>query len=106
VALAEVVGQRVLRALKAREVKTLGSVLVGMLLTGALVSMLWILEPVCCGGLLAVLLSSVGLGAVFHTRFGRQPCRRGQSLSGGAGSALPPEAMDDEAGRPDVPAAP
>jgi cytoskeletal protein CcmA (bactofilin family) len=108
VGLAEVVGQRVLHALKAREVKTLGSVLVGMLLTAALVAMLWIVEPVCCGWLLAVLLSSIGLGAVFHTRFGRQGCqpgRSGASLST-AGGPLPAEAMDDEAGRPDVPAAP
>ncbi|NLF11830.1 MAG: polymer-forming cytoskeletal protein [Anaerolineaceae bacterium] len=105
VGLAEVVGQRVLHALKAREIKTLGSVLVGMLLTGALVAMLWIVEPVCCGWLLAVLLSSVGLGAAFHTRFGRQPCQRGQAVAP-AGDTLPPEAMDDEAGEPDVPAAP
>jgi hypothetical protein len=105
VGLAEVVGQKVLRALKAREVKTLGSVLMGMLLTGALVGMLWILEPVCCGWLLAVLLSSVGLGAVFHTRFGRQACQRGQG-TGSVGGPLPPEDMDDEVGRPDVPAAP
>lgn len=103
--LAEVVGQRVLHALKAREIKTLGSVLVGMLLTGAVVAMLWIVEPVCCGWLLAVLLSSVGLGAVFHTRFGRQPCQRGQAPAS-AGDTLPLEAMDDEAGEPDVPAAP
>ncbi len=106
VGLAEVVGQRVLNALKAREAKTLGSVLVGMLLTGAVVAILWILEPVCCGWLLAVLLSSVGLGAVFHTRFGRQPCRGAHAAAAPAGGLLPPEAMDDEAGRPDVPAAP
>ena len=106
VGLAEVIGQRVLRALRAREVKTLGSVLMGMLLTGAVVAMLWILEPVCCGWLLAVLLSSVGLGAVFHTRFGRQDCQRGHAVATAVGGPLPPEAMDDEAGRPDVPAAP
>jgi cytoskeletal protein CcmA (bactofilin family) len=108
VGLAEVVGQRVLHALKAREIKTLGSVLTGMLLTGALVAMLWIVEPVCCGWLLAVLLSSIGLGAVFHTRFGRQGCQPGRTgaANSAAGGPLPPEAMDDEAGRPDVPAAP
>jgi hypothetical protein len=109
VGLAEVVGERVLYALKAREARTLGSVLLGMLLTGALVAMLWIWQPVCCGGLFAVLLTSVGLGAVFHTRFGRQPCSRGRASGAVAtapGGPLPPEAMDDEAGRPDVPPAP
>ena len=97
VGLAEVVGRRVLRALRAREIRTLGAVMLGMLLTGAVVSMLWLVQPLCCGSLLAVLLSSLGLGAVFHTRFGRHDCQR---LSTQA-SPLPADAMDDEAGRPD-----
>ncbi|MCL7454384.1 MAG: polymer-forming cytoskeletal protein [Anaerolineae bacterium] len=95
VALAEVIGQRVTGLLRASNVKTLGNVLVGLIITVLVAALLWILKPICCGWPFVILLSSVGLGAVFHTRFGRQSCQ--------AMGALPPEAMDEEVGRPDQP---
>ena len=100
VALAEVVGQKVTRLVRATNVKPLGNVLVGLIITVLLATFFWILKPVCCGWPSVILLSSVGLGAVFHTRFGRQPCQQAAAATSGA---LPPEAMDEEAGQPDQP---
>jgi hypothetical protein len=98
VALAELIGQKVLRALKARDVRPLGAVLVGLLITVPLAAILWVAEPLCCAWPFVILLTSLGLGAVFHTRFGRQGC---QSPAGP--DALPMEAMDEEEGLPDGP---
>jgi hypothetical protein len=111
VALAQLVGQRVLKVLKARDVKPLGAALVGLLTTVSVAAILWILQPLCCAWLFVLLLSSLGLGAVVHTRFGRESCRASQAAAApatppAAPDALPPEAMDDEAGQPDVPPTP
>ena len=100
VALAEVVGQKVSRLVKAHNMKPLGNALIGLAITVLLASFFWILKPVCCGWPFVILLSSLGLGAVFHTRFGKQPC---QQAAAATSEALPPEAMDDEAGQPDQP---
>lgn len=101
VGLAELIGQKVLKALNARDVKPLGAVLVGLLMTVPLAAILWIAEPLCCAWPFVILLTSLGLGAVFHTRFGTQGCQSSKSSAGP--EALPMEAMDEEAGRPDGP---
>jgi hypothetical protein len=103
VGLAEVVGRKVVSLLKGGEVKRLGAVLLGLLVTVPLVAILWVLKPVCCAWPFAILLVSVGLGSVVHTRFGRQPCQQAQAPAGDG--PLPPEAMDEEAGQPDEPPA-
>jgi hypothetical protein len=100
VALAEVVGRKVTRLMKAGNVKPLGNALVGLIITVLVAAFFWILKPVCCGWPFIILLSSVGLGAVFHTRFGRQPCQHAAAASS---EVLPPEAMEEEAGQPDQP---
>lgn len=114
VGLARKVGERVLNLLGIRGVTPLVAVLAGMLITVPIAALLWIVKPVCCAWPFIVLLTSVGLGAVFHTRFGTQEC-------GTATPVLVPEesvveatptdvdllsldAMDDEVGRPDQPA--
>jgi hypothetical protein len=99
VALAELIGQKVLRALKARDVRPMGAVLVGLLITVPLAAILWVAEPLCCAWPFVILLTSLGLGAVFHTRFGKQGCRSTKT----GPDALPMEAMDEEAGLPDGP---
>jgi cytoskeletal protein CcmA (bactofilin family) len=118
VSLAELIGQRVLTVLKVRDVKPLGTTLVGLLVTVSVTAMFWVLKPVCCAWPFAILVSSVGLGAVVHTRFGRENCLTptapepvvtgpvitGDPLAGD--QALPAEAMDDETGQPDVPPVP
>jgi hypothetical protein len=101
VALAEIVGRKVLQVIKVDNVKSLGAVLVGLLLTVALAGTLWLFEPLCCGWPFIILLTSIGVGAVIHSRFGKQQCT-GASAPAEAG-VLPIEAMDEEAGQPDVP---
>ncbi|MGD8626303.1 MAG: polymer-forming cytoskeletal protein [Anaerolineae bacterium] len=101
VGLAEVVGRKVVSLLKGGEVKPLGAVLLGLLITVPLVAVLWVLKPVCCAWPFAILLVSVGLGSVVHTRFGRQSCN--QAAAAVADEPLPAEAMDEEAGQPDEP---
>jgi Polymer-forming cytoskeletal len=103
VGLAELIGNRLLKALRAQDIRPLGATLVGLLITLSLAAMLWVLKPVCCAWPFVILLSSVGLGAVVHTRFGREGCQA--SSPAAAPEALPAEAMDDEAGQPDVPPA-
>jgi hypothetical protein len=63
------------------------------------------LSDACCIAWPAVvaLVGSIGLGSVVLTRFGTRPCfsarrRPPEQLS----EALPPEAMDEEAGQPDT----
>jgi hypothetical protein len=101
VALAEVVGRQVLKLLKSGAVKSLGATLVGLLVTVPLAAILWVIKPVCCAWPFIILLTSVGLGAVIHTRFGRQSCRKASPPA--EPELLPAEAMQDEAGRPDGP---
>jgi cytoskeletal protein CcmA (bactofilin family) len=101
VGLAEMVGQRVLKVLNVRDVRPLGAVLAGLLVTVPLAALLWVLRPLCCAWPFIVLLTSVGLGAVIHTRFGTQSCR--ESGPDAQFEALPAEAMDEEAGYPDAP---
>jgi hypothetical protein len=103
VALAEVVGRAIARLLGATQMKPIGAVLVGLLITVPVTAFLWIAKPVCCAWPFIILLTSVGLGAVVHTRFGRQACD--QAAGQPPREALPPEAMDDEAGEPDLPPA-
>jgi cytoskeletal protein CcmA (bactofilin family) len=110
IGLAEVVGRKIVSLLKGGEVKPLGAVFLGLLVTVPLVAILWVLEPVCCAWPFAVVLVSVGLGSVVHTRFGRQSCQQGRTPAGagqdaGGDEPLPAEAMDEEAGQPDEPPA-
>jgi hypothetical protein len=100
VALAEMVGRGVIKLLKAGYVRPLGATLVGLLVTVPLAAILWVIKPVCCAWPFIILLTSVGLGAVIHTRFGTQSCR--QPKPSAEPELLPPEAMDEEAGEPDV----
>ena len=101
VGLAELVGQEVLKVLGLRDGAPLGAVLAGLLVTVPLVAILWVFNPGCCAWPFIVLLTSVGLGAVFHTRFGTQSCQ--PSSSAVPPEALPLEAMDEETGEPDLP---
>jgi hypothetical protein len=101
VGLAETIGRRLLAVLNVDSVKPLGAVIAGLVVTVPLAALLWVIQPACCAWPFIILLTSVGLGAVIHTRFGTQSCR-------GSGpheqfEALPPDAMDEEIGRPDVP---
>jgi cytoskeletal protein CcmA (bactofilin family) len=99
VGLAEALGRKVLSRLQVKGVRPLGAVLVGLLVTVPIAGLLWIVKPLCCAWPFAILLSSFGLGAVVHTRFGRQSCQAPASED----EVLPPEAMDEEAGQPDMP---
>ncbi len=101
VGLAELVGQKVVQLLKAGQVRSLGATLVGLLVTVPVAAVLWVAKPVCCAWPFVILLTSVGLGSVFHTRFGKQSCR--PSKSPAEQELLPAEAMDEEAGEPDLP---
>ena len=97
VAMAEMIGRRVFKALRIDNPTPLSAALVGLVITVPLAAILWFVMPLCCGWPFVLLLTSVGLGAVFHTRFGTQDCQPAGP------AALPLEAMDDEAGRPDGP---
>ncbi len=106
VGVAEVVGDKVTQLLRARQVSALGKVLVGLLVTVPVAALLWVLEPLCCAWPFVILLTSLGLGAVFHTRFGRQACQPEATqaqLRLAESEPLPAEAMDEEAGQPDEP---
>ena len=94
-----------LQLLKVADVKPLGATLVGLLITVVLAAVLWIAKPVCCAWPFVILLSSLGLGAVVQTRFGREGCRAQNATPAppAAADVLPAEAMDDEAGQPDLP---
>jgi cytoskeletal protein CcmA (bactofilin family) len=99
VALAELVGRKAIKLLNAGYVQPLGATLVGLIITVPIAALLWIVSPLCCGWPFIILFTSVGLGAVFHTRFGTQPCQK--PVPAGAQEVLPPGAMDEEAGLPD-----
>jgi len=102
VALAELIGQRLARLLKTAPLQPLGATLLGLLVTVPLAATLWIAQPACCAWPFIILLTSLGLGAVFHTRFGKQDCQQATPAAA-APAALPAEAMDEEAGAPDLP---
>jgi cytoskeletal protein CcmA (bactofilin family) len=99
IALAELVGRQAIRMLKAGQVQSLGATLVGLIISVSVATLLWLIAPLCCGWPFVVLLTSIGLGAVFHTRFGTQSCGQSQPLV--EPELLPAEAMDEEAGMPD-----
>jgi cytoskeletal protein CcmA (bactofilin family) len=99
VALAELVGRKVIKLLNAGYVQPLGATLVGLIVTVPIAALLWIISPLCCAWPFIILLTSVGLGAVFHTRFGTQPCQK--PAPAGDRDLLPAAAMDEEAGLPD-----
>ena len=101
VGLAETVGRRLLGALNVDSVKPLGAVIAGLVVTVPLAALLWVIQPACCAWPFIILLTSVGLGAVIHTRFGTQSCQSSgphEQLE-----ALPVDAMDEEVGYPDGP---
>jgi cytoskeletal protein CcmA (bactofilin family) len=123
VGLAELLGRKLLAGLRVQSVSPLGATLVGLLLTVAPAAILWIIHPWCCGWPFVIIVTSIGLGAVFHTRFGTQGCRRAGSsprsdalpaepaaqskddLNPAEPAALPAEAMGQDAGQPDTPSA-
>lgn len=100
VAMAQLIGQKVLHALRIHSTAPVGAVLVGMVITVAIAVVLWIVRPLCCAWPFVILLTSMGLGAVFHTRFGTRRCGPGRAKA--TSEALPPEAMDQETGQPDT----
>jgi hypothetical protein len=108
VSLARLIGQKIGNVLKTGGLQPFAATLLGLLVTVPVAALLWILKPVCCAWPFVILLTSLGLGAVFHTRFGRQPCDQAEPASAPEedaieAEALPAEAMDDEAGEPDLP---
>jgi uncharacterized RDD family membrane protein YckC len=108
ISLAQLIGKKIGKVLKTGGLQPLAATLLGLLVTVPVAALLWILKPVCCAWPFVILLTSLGLGAVFHTRFGRQPCDQAKPASAPEGEAvgvevLPAEAMDDEAGEPDLP---
>ena len=100
IGLAAMIGQRVLKVLNVSEARPLGAVLAGLLVTVPLAAFLWVLRPLCCAWPFIILLTSLGLGAVIHTRFGTQSCS--ETGPHAHFEALPAEAMDEEAGSPDI----
>jgi hypothetical protein len=102
VSLADLIGRKVLGILRMNDVKPLPAVLIGLLITVSVATMLWILKPMCCGWPFLTLLTSLGLGAVFHTRFGTQSCRHARQ--GARAEPLTADRMDEEIGQADVPA--
>ena len=115
VALAQLIGQKVGKVLRGGELQPLAATLLGLIITVPVAAVLWVAQSVCCAWPFIILLTSMGLGAVFHTRFGRQSCDEvtpstapegeAGAPKGAAGVAevLPVEAMDEEAGAPDLP---
>jgi cytoskeletal protein CcmA (bactofilin family) len=108
VSLAQLIGKKLGKVLKTGGLQPLAATLLGLLVTVPVAALLWILKPICCAWPFVILLTSLGLGAVFHTRFGRQLCDQAKPVSApeeeaAAAEALPAEAMDDEAGEPDLP---
>jgi hypothetical protein len=77
----------------------LGAVIAGLLVTVPMAATLWMVEPLCCAWPFVILLTSVGLGAVIHTRFGTHSCNGAPTAT--EPEVLPIEAMDEEAGQPD-----
>ncbi len=106
VALAELVGQKILAALKAQKITPLAAVVVGLLATVWLPALLWSIQSCCLAWPVVILLTSLGLGAAILTRFGTRPClSASRSASTAEPPVLPASEMDQEAGQPDSPAA-
>ena len=107
VALAELVGQKVLTALKAQKTTPLAAVVVGLLATVWLPAVLWLIGPCCLAWPVVILLTSLGLGAVILTRFGTRHCLPTKPSAPAAEplAALPADAMAQEVGQPDGPTA-
>ena len=101
VGLAEIVGEKVLKLFGMNNVASLGAAIVGILVTVPLAGLLWIISPFCCAWPFIILLTSVGVGAVIHTRFGSQPCLQSGSFE--QPEPLPMKSMAEEIGRPDGP---
>ncbi len=99
--LAELIGQKVLKALRARTGSTAAAAVVGLIIVGTLAALLWNVAPLLCGWPFVTLLACLGLGAVFQSRFGRRDCLPPKARP--AAESLPPTAMDAEAGQPDRP---
>jgi hypothetical protein len=104
VGLAVRIGEIVLKALRVKKPTPLGTTVVGLLITVAVAALLWIIKPGCCAWPYVILLTSVGLGAVIHTRFGKQSCRVTKPAV--EPEVLPLDAMDEELGLPDGPGEP
>ena len=81
VSLAQLIGKKIGKVLKTGGLQPLAATLLGLLVTVPVAALLWILKPVCCAWPFVILLTSLGLGAVFHTRFGRQPCDQAKPAS-------------------------
>ena len=80
------VGQRLLAALKVRNVTALAEVALGVFLITVLGRL-----PFCLGALISAVIGSIGLGAVVLTRFGQQPV-----VSDGGGSIpRPSQSLED-----------
>ncbi len=106
VALAELVGHKVLTALKVQRITPLAAVVIGLLATVWLPAVLWLIEPCCLAWPAVILLTSLGLGAVILTRFGTRNCLpTTPPASPVAADTLPADVMDQEAGQPDGPPA-
>ena len=107
VALADLVGQKVLKALKVQNVTPLGAIVVGLLATIWLPVLLWLVQSCCLAWPVMILLTSFGLGAVILTRFGTRPCQstRTNLAAPSPSQPVPVEEMDQEAGQPDGPPA-
>jgi hypothetical protein len=99
VGVAELIGRKVLAVLRVRSVTPLGAVIAGLLVTVPIAATLWMVKPLCCAWPFIILLTSVGLGAVIHTRFGTQSCNGAATAA--EPEVLPIEAMDEEVGQPD-----
>jgi len=120
VGLAEIIGRKLLDGLHARGASQLAHVLLGLLVTLVPAVVLWLIQPWCCGLPFVIILTSIGLGAVFHTRFGTRACQREtpfleperlpkQALAEPTPervavehNPLPADAMEEEVGAPDV----
>jgi hypothetical protein len=123
VGLAELIGRRLLSGLYAQGASPLAATLVGLVVTLIPAAVLWIIQPGCCGLPFVIVLTSIGLGSVFHTRFGTQGCQRerwpADAAVAPAGTTredevqpapavvdeLPAEAMEQDKGQPDIPPA-
>lgn len=121
VGLAEIIGRKLLDGLHARDASQLAQVLLGLLVTLVPAVILWLIQPWCCGLPFVTILTSIGLGAVFHTRFGTRACENETPflepdrlpIAGAVDEpiperavlepdSLPADAMEEEVGLPDA----
>jgi hypothetical protein len=92
-----------LRALRVRDTSALGEMVFGVFLITVLARLPW-----CIGFLVAVIIGSIGLGAVVLTRFGTQSPRVGVRPTAGGGPVppAPPEPLPPAAVEPIAPLVP